>query len=87
MDIADLLVAQFPGRVYVTVFEAGKAIGYERSSTEQLCRAKQFPMKITKIRARRMVLLTTLAKYIEERETSESNDGRPSAADANTASV
>lgn len=77
MNVEELLIAQFPGRLYVSVFEAGTAIGYKRSTTTQLCREKKFPLQITKVGMRRMIALTEIARFMKSNEQNNQPDPEP----------
>lgn len=60
----DLLVAQFPGQTYISMVQAGAAIGYKTQTCYNLFHANRFPLPVRKIGAKCMVALTDLAKFM-----------------------
>jgi hypothetical protein len=64
---AEIVLAQFPGRVSIPLVEAGKAIGYEQQTCYNLHCKGVFPLKVHKEGKKAMVALTELIRYLAER--------------------
>ena len=81
MTPEELVLKQFPGRLYITLVEAGAAIGM-RPQTCYNYRAKGiFPLPVRMVGDRPMVALTDLIAYMHGRGnvSSKKRRGRPSA--------
>lgn len=71
MNTLDLLVAQFPGRAYISMTAAGQAIGYKTQTCYNLFHQGIFPLPVKKVGVKCMVSLTDLAKFMN---TEAAND-------------
>lgn len=77
MTPAEFVLAQFPGRVSITLVEAGHAIGYEQQTCYNLHCKGTFPLKIHKEGKKPMVALTELIRYLAERSPAANDPERP----------
>ena len=66
MDYLEFVRAQFPGRLMITLREAGHAIGYAEQTCYNLVHAGKFPIKVRKVGRKSMVSLMDLATYLAE---------------------
>jgi len=72
MTPRDLVLHQFPGRLQVTLTEAGRAIGnYEPQTCYNLHHAKKFPVPVRKVGKHNMVSLVDLIGYLEGKKVQE----------------
>jgi hypothetical protein len=64
MTALELLVSQFPGKTFISMVDAGFALGYKRQSCYNLRHANKFPLPIKMIGSKCMVSLLDVASYI-----------------------
>ena len=69
MNAMNLLVAQFPGRAFIPMTQAGAAIGYKPQTCYNLFHGGLFPLPVRKIGAKSMVALMDLANYMNGEST------------------
>ena len=60
----ELVLAQFPGRVYITLVEAGRAIGLKAQTSYNLHQLGRFPLLVRKIGRKPMVSLVDLMNFM-----------------------
>lgn len=86
----ELVLKQFPGRLYITLVEAGAAIGIKKQTSYNLHHKRMFPLPVRKVSNKPMVALTDLISYmtgdLKDREPFKperprARRGRPSARD------
>ena len=63
-SVLELLTTQFPGQIYITIAQAGAAIGYKRQTCYNLIHTQQFPIPHRKVGRKTMVALLDLAKFM-----------------------
>jgi hypothetical protein len=66
MTPAELVLAQFPGRVYIPLVEAGAAIGMQRQTCYNSRVKGTFPLPVRLVGRKPMVALTDLIIYLEK---------------------
>lgn len=89
MQVEDLVLRQFPGKVMISLVEAGSCIGLARRTSYNLAHKKQFPLPIRKVSNKSMVALTDVIDYIkngskpapQEKEEIKRRPGRPTKAE------
>jgi len=84
MQIEELIFKQFPGKVLISMVEAGACIGMARNSCYNRSNLGTFPLPIRKVGHKNMVALTDIinflnnGKYIPEQKKEEKRKpGRP----------
>jgi hypothetical protein len=68
MTPSELVLAQFPGRIFITLVEAGAALGLARQTTYNLRSLSKFPLRVQGVGlkdTKPMVALTDLVSYLE----------------------
>lgn len=69
MNTTDLILAQFPGRVFIPMVKAGEAIGYKEQTSYNLHHKGKFPLRVRMQGRKPMVALTDLIAYVAGNET------------------
>lgn len=79
----ELVLKQFPGRLYITLVEAGAAIGMRPQTCYNLRTRGTFPLPVRMVGDRPMVALTDLVDYMRNKAAQpiKRRRGRPSARD------
>lgn len=80
MNTAELIMAQFPGRVLIPLIAAGKSIGYAEQTSYNLHHKGKFPLRVRMQGRKPMVALTDLVKYMTEEGTPDPTAAPPPAA-------
>lgn len=65
MNSIEFLGAQFPGRVYIKMVEAGAAIGYKPQTCYNMFHKGIFPLPVRKVGANSMVSLLHVAQFLD----------------------
>lgn len=77
MTAKELILAQFPGRVYLPLIEAGAAIGYAEKTCYSLYYKGKFPLPVRKLGRKSMVALSDLVSFMESAGTIDNKQTLP----------
>lgn len=89
MLVEDLILRQFPGKVMISMIEAGNCIGLARRTSYNMAHEKRFPLPIRKVGKKSMVALTDVINFIknggntvsQKQEEVKRRPGRPTKAE------
>ena len=73
----DLLLKQFPGKLFLSVAEAGRAEGRCPKTTRNEIALGVYPVKTVKIGRRRLIPIVEFASYLDSLTTPKAGVGRP----------
>ena len=76
----DLLVRQFPGKILLSLSEAGLATGRCGKTVRNEIALGIFPVQTVKVGKRRLVPIAALAEYLDSLTTPSRGPGRPRSA-------